>query len=412
MSDPVPPSFLSQFAALRDPRQAAKVLYPLPEVLLLLLCGTIAGADDFVELALWGGEHLAFLRRFLPYARGVPSHDTLCEVVAALDPELFKACFARWVERLRSPVPGTAGVDADGPEVVAPEVVAPEVVAPEVVAPEVVAPEVVALDGKTSRRSHARSKGRGPLHTVAAWATGQRLVLGQEAVSDKSNEITAIPLLLQRLELAGALVTIDAMGTQTAIAQAILDRGGDYLLALKGNRPETFASVAELFASPPPKLAIGTCETIDGGHGRVETRTHRVSHEVGWLFSDRRYPDEPRFPGLAMIGMVESTTERGGQVEHERRYYLCSAKLDAGTFARAVRSHWSIENRLHWVLDVVFHDDLARLRTGHGPANMAVVKHMALNLLHQAKPATSLKNRRKRAGWNADYLAQVIQQTT
>ena len=390
MSDPVQPSFLSQFAALRDPCQAAKVLYPLPEVLLLLLCGTIAGADDFVELALWGGEHLAFLRRFLPYARGVPSHDTLCEVVAALDPELFKACFARWVEQLRSPAPAAPGA----------------------VGPGAGEREVTAIDGKTSRRSHARSKGRGPLHTVSAWAAGQRLVLGQEAVSDKSNEITAIPLLLQRLELAGALVTIDAMGTQTAIAQAILDRGGDYLLALKRNRPETFASVAELFASPPPGLAIGTHETVDGGHGRVETRTHRVCHQVDWLFSDRRYPDEPRFPGLAMVGVVESTTERGGQVEQERRYYLCSAKLDADTFARAVRSHWGIENRLHWMLDVVFHDDLARLRTGHGPANMAVVKHMALNLLTQAKPAISLKNRRKRAGWNTDYLAQVLQQTT
>ena len=387
MSDPVAPSFLLQFAALRDPRQVAKVLYPLPEVLLLLLCGTIAGADDFVELALWGGEHLAFLRRFLPFARGVPSHDTLCEVVAALDPELFKACFVRWIERLRDLAPAAAGVEAGGQE-------------------------VIAIDGKTSRRSHARSKGRGPLHTVSAWATGQRLVLGQEAVSDKSNEITAIPLLLQRLELAGALVTIDAIGTQTAIAQAILGRGGDYLLALKQNRPETFASVEELFAQPPPGLAIGTHETVDGGHGRVETRTHRVCHKVDWLFSDRRYPGEPRFPGLAMVGVVESRTERAGKVEREARYYLCSAKLDADTFARAVRSHWGIENRLHWVLDVVFHDDLARLRTGNGPANMAVVKHMALNLLTQARPTTSFKNRRKRAGWNTNYLAQVIQQTT
>lgn len=159
-------------------------------------------------------------------------------------------------------------------------------------------------------------------------------------------------------------------------------------------------------------MAISTHETVEGGHGRVEPRTHQVCHEVGWLFSDRRYPDEPRFPSLAMIGIVESTTERGGTVEHERRYYLCSAKLDADTFARAVRSHWNIENWLHWGLDVVCHDDLARLRTGHGPANMAVIKHRALNLLHQARPTISLKNRRKRAGWNADYLAAIIQQTT
>lgn len=367
--------FLTQFAALRDPRQAAKVLYPLPELLLLLLCGTVAGADDFVELTLWGQEHLAFLRRFLPFARGIPSHDTLCEVIAAIDPELFKTCFANWVERLR-----------------------------------VAGPDTIAIDGKTSRRSHARSTGRGPLHTVSAWATGQQLVLGQEAVSEKSNEIIAIPLLLQRLELAGAIVTIDAMGTQTQIAQTILDGGGDYVLALKQNRPATFAEVETLFAAPPPSLAIGVHQSIDGGHGRVETRTHHVCHDIGWLFSDRRYPGEPAFPGLAMLGMVESRTERDGRIEEERRYYLCSAPLDPETFARVVRSHWGIENRLHWVLDVVFHDDLARLRTGHGPANMAVVKHMALNLLKQAKPTISLKNRRKRAGWNTDYLAAIIQQ--
>ena len=202
MVQPAALPFLVHFTALQDPGQAAKVLYSLPELLLLLLCGTVAGADDFVELALWGGEHLLFLRRFLPFARGIPSHDTLCEVVAALDPALFKACFTNWVERLRDP-----------------------------------GPETIAIDGKTSRRSHARSQGRGPLHTVSAWATGQRLVLGQEAVSEKSNEITAIPLLLQRLELAGALVTIDAMGTQTAIAQTILNGGGDYMLALKQNQP-------------------------------------------------------------------------------------------------------------------------------------------------------------------------------
>lgn len=376
MAQPEQLPFLSHFATLRDPRQAAKVLYPLPELLLLLLCGTVAGANDFVELTLWGGEHLAFLRRFLPFARGIPSHDTLCEVIAAIDPELFKTCFANWVERLRC-----------------------------------LGPEAIAIDGKTARRSHARAKGRGPLHTVSAWATGQRLVLGQEAVSAKSNEIIAIPLLLQRLELAGALVTIDAMGTQTQIAQTILDGGGDYVLALKPNRPATFAEVEALFAAPPPSLAIRTHQSVDGAHGRIETRTHHVCHEVSWLFSERRYPGELAFPGLAMIGMVERQTERDGKIEQERHYYLGSAKLDAETFARVVRGHWGIENHLHWVLDVVFHDDLARLRTGHGPANMAVVKHMAINLLRQAKPTLSLKNRRKRAGWNTEYLAALVQQT-
>lgn len=369
-------SFLSHFAALDDPRQAAKVLYPLPEILLLLLCATIAGADDCVEIALWGEEHMAFLRRFLPFRWGIPSHDVLCDVIAAIDPVAFKTCFEAWVETLRAKDPA-----------------------------------IIAVDGKTSRRSHDRRKGRMALHTVSAWATGQRLVLGQEATEEKSNEITAIPRLLHRLDLHGALVTIDAMGTQTAIAQAILDGGGDYVLALKENWPATHAAVAQVFADAPADLAIQRSQTIDADHGRIETRTHAVCHHVDWLFSDRRHPGEFRFPGLAAIGMVESETERGGALERERRFYLCSTRLDAETFGRVVRGHWGIENRLHWVLDVVFRDDLARLRSGNGPANMAVIKHTALNMLNQAKPNTSLKNRRKRAGWNQDYLARVVQGT-
>lgn len=368
-------SLLDHFSALDDPRQAAKVLYPLPEIVLLLLCATLAGADDFVEMQLWGTQNLAFLRRFLPYAHGVPSHDTLGEVIRAVDPALFKACFTSWVAGLR-----------EG------------------------APDIIAIDGKTSRRTHARKNGREPLHLVSAWASRQRLVLGQEAVSDKSNEIVAIPLLLERLALTGALVTIDAIGTQSEIARIIHDRGGDYLLALKENRPATFKDVADFFAEPP--AALDTCETTDGDHGRIEIRRHAVWHDVDWLFSDRRYPDEVAFPHLAMIAMVEAETERNGKTSRERRYYLSSARLDAKTFAKAVRAHWGIENRLHWVLDVVFHDDLARLRTGNGPENMAVVKHIAINLLRTAKPTTSLKNRRKLAGWNLDYLHALVRGKT
>jgi predicted transposase YbfD/YdcC len=363
---------LDHFAALEDPRQAAKVLYPLPEIILLLLCATVAGANDFVEIQLWGRQNLAFLRRFRPYRHGIPSHDTLNDVTNALDPELFKACFTAWVETLRESEP-----------------------------------DQIAIDGKTARRTHNRAKGRDPLHLVSAWASRQRLVLGQEATNAKSNEITAIPLLLERLALAGALVTIDAIGTQVEIAQLILDKGGDYLLALKENRPATYADVELFFAAPPPG-ACDTVETTDGDHGRIEVRRVAVCHEVAWLLSDRRYPDEVAFPGLAMIGLVESEVERNGKTTRERRLYLGSARLDAKSFAQAVRTHWHIENRLHWVLDVVFHDDLARLRTGHGPQNMAVVKHIALNLLRDAKPTTSLKNRRKLAGWNLDYLYAII----
>lgn len=373
-------SLIDQFSALEDPRQTAKVLYPLPEIILLLLCATLAGADDFVEMTLWGGRNLDFLRGLRPYARGIPSHDTLGEVIRAVDPALFKACFASWVEGMRQSEPDD------------------------------LAPDVIAIDGKTSRRTHARKKGREPLHLVSAWASRQRLVLGQEAVAGKSNEIVAIPRLLERLALTGALVTIDAIGTQTAIAQTILNRGGDYLLALKANRPATFKDVAEFFADPHA-TAVQTVQTTDGDHGRIENRRHCVCHDVGWLFSERRYPHEVAFPGLAMIAMVEAETDREGKTSRERRYYLSSAKLDAKTFAKAVRAHWGIENNLHWVLDVVFHDDLARLRTGHGPENMAVVKHFAINLVQAAKPITSLKNRRKLAGWDLDYLETLIRQT-
>ena len=376
MSDPTRLPFLAHFAALRDPRQSAKVLYPLSEILLLLLCATISGADDFVEITLWGEERLDFLRRFEPYQRGIPSHDTLCDVIAAIDPETFKACFLAWVETLRSDTP-----------------------------------DMIAIDGKTSRRSHARAKGRLPLHTVSAWATRQRLVLGQEAVAKKSNEINAITLLLRRLELTGALVTIDAMGTQTEIAQTIIDGGGDYLLALKENWPATHAAVKLLFAEPPPEMVIQRGKTVDGDHGRIETRNHAICHDVDWMFSSRRFPDEFSFPGLAALGMIQSETERGDKIERQTSYFLCSAKLDVETFAAAKRGHWGIENGLHWILDVVFHDDLARLRTGHGPANMAIIRHTALNLLNQAKPVTSLKNRRKKAGWNQNYLEKLIRRT-
>lgn len=374
---PRSPSLLDHFSALSDPRQRWRVLYPLPEILLLVLCATLSGMEDFVEIRLWGEERLDFLRRFLPYERGLPAHDTLNDVINGLDAELFKTCFANWVETLRDH-----------------------------------APDIVAIDGKTSRRSHARGKGREPLHLVSAWATRQRLVLGQEAVEAKSNEIVAIPLLLERLELTGALVTIDAIGTQTEIADKIVGRGGDYLLALKANRPVLHADVAAFFDDPPAGMLQPAHPTTDADHGRVEQRRHVVCHDIDWLFSDRRYAGEPRFPHLAMIGMVESRVERGGAVTRERRYYLSSAPLDAKTFAAAVRAHWGVENRLHWVLDVVFHDDLARLRTGNGPQNMAVVKHMAMNLVRNPKDSHSLKVRRKLANLNPDYLENLISQSS
>lgn len=369
-------SLLDHFSGLSDPRQGWRVIYPLREVLLLVLCASLCGMDDFVETRMWGDQRLDFLRRFYPFERGLPSHDTLNDIVNGLDPQLFQACFTRWVEGLRDDMP-----------------------------------EVVAIDGKTSRRTHDRGKGRAPLHMVSAWAARQRLVLGQEAVDVKSNEIVAIPQLLERLELAGALVTIDAMGTQTDIADTIVRRGGDYLLSLKANRPVLHKDVVDFFANPPPDMVSPVHETVDGDHGRIETRRHRVRHDISWLFSDRRYADEPRFPHLAMIGMIESQTERNGAPATERRYYFSSAALDAKTFAAGVRAHWGVENRLHWVLDVVFHDDLARLRTANGPHNMAIIKHMNMNLIRSQTDKHSLKVRRKRANLNPDYLEKLVRQS-
>ena len=365
-------SLLDHFSALTDPRQSWKVVYPLPEILLTILCGTMAGAEDFVEIKRWADRKLDFLRRILPFKHGVPSHDTLNDVMNALPSALFSACFAAWVAGLR---------DGDA--------------------------DIVAIDGKTSRR--ARNGEAPPLHTVSAWASRQRLVLGQEAVASKSNEITAIPILLERLELKGALVTIDAMGCQRSIADAICAKGADYLLALKDNQP-TLADEVRLFFERED-IAAGNCfETTDGDHGRIEIRRHKISHDVSWLISDRRFPGEPRFPALAMIGMVEAEVERGGKISIARRYYLSSAALIAEQFARAVRAHWGVENNLHWMLDVVFHDDLMRLRTDSGPANMATVRHAALNLFKAIPDKASMKVRRKTAAWDDDYLLKAITQ--
>ena len=368
------PFLLDHFARSRIRGSRPRCSTPC-RILLLLLCATLAGADDVTEVGIWGGENLAFLRRLLPYRHGIPSHDTLGEVIAALDPALFKGCFACWVEGLRA-----------------------------------AEPDIIAVDGKTSRRTHARGQGRGPLHLVSAWATRQRLVLGQEAVTGKSNEITAIPLLLERLALQGALVTIDAIGTQAEIADGHPAPRRRLPPGAEGEPPRHLREVEAFFADPPPG-SLDTSETIDGDHGRTEVRRHAVCHDVGLAVLRPALPRRGRLSRSRHDRHGREQTERGGKVERERRYYLSSATLDAASFARAVRAHWGIENRLHWVLDVVFRDDLARLRTGHGPANMAVVRHMAMNLLHQARPTVSLKNRRKRAGWNTAYLESLIRQT-
>jgi predicted transposase YbfD/YdcC len=371
-------ALLEHLAAVEDPRDVRRITHPLAEILLLVVCGTMADCDDYEHIAEWGEAHLGLLRRHLPYEHGVPGGRWLTILMNRISPALFSAAFTAWVR-------------AAWPD----------------------RPEFVAIDGKTSRRSHDRAVGAEPLHLVSAFATTARLVLGQEAVAEASSELAAIPALLERLAegggLRGALVSIDAVATNAAIAGAIRDAGADYLLAVKANQPTLRAEVEAAFAAAPPG-GIETATEVDKGHGRIETRTVGVLREVGWLSGDRRFPGEPRLPAPACLVRVEARAERarGGAARAETRYYISSAALTAERAGEAVRGHWGIENRLHWVLDVAFGDDRSRLRKGHGARNMAVVRHFALNLVRSAGDKRSIKLRRKVAGWDPDYLDALL----
>jgi predicted transposase YbfD/YdcC len=380
MSEDVGPqrrSLLEHFSSIKDNRQACKVMYPLGEVLLLVVCATMAACDDYDDIALWGNKHLDFLRRLQPYYFGIPCADWLRVVMNRISPDLFAACFLAFVaERLP---------DAVGQ---------------------------IAIDGKTSRRSHDRGRGQAALHLVSAYATTHTLVLGQRAVADKSNEITAIPLLLEELAVSGALsgslVSIDAMGCQSDIAETIVDLGGDYLLATKDNQKTAHAEI-QLYFDAAPADEIEALTEVEKGHGRIETRRHLVSQRVDWISGRRRYPDEPRFKGLSTIAMIETRIETGAEVRVERRCYISSRVLTAKAFAEAARSHWGIENGLHWVLDVQFKEDQSRLRRGHGATNMAIVRHLALNLIRAMPGKLSIKGKRKLATWDTDYLMAALQ---
>jgi len=363
---------LDHLAKIKDTRQSWKVAYPLREVLFLVVCGTIASGDDYEDIVDWGKAHLSFLRGFAEFHFGIPCADWLRCVMNRINPELFRACFTSWVAEC-------------WPDKL----------------------DLVAIDGKTSRRSHNRRTGEKALHLVSAFATNSRLVLGQEAVFEKSNEITAIPALVERLDLAGALVSIDAMGCNPTIAQSILDAGADYLLAVKDNQPTLHADIESYFETAPPS-EVEKVETVGKDHGRFEVRNHTVSQVVDWYQAQRSYPGAPRFPKLTTIAMVESRIERGDRIETERRSYISSRALSAAAFAQAGRDHWAIENKLHWVLDVTFNEDRSRLRTGHGAKNMAVVRHFALNLVRQVDDKRSIKRRRKRAAWDPQYLLEIL----
>lgn len=367
---------LEHFSRIEDPRDVRRILHPLSEILLLVVCGTMADCDDYESIALWGEAHLPFLRRYLPYEHGVPGERWLTILMNRINPALFSAAFTGWVRET-------------WPERL----------------------DLVAIDGKTSRRSHDRNEGAGPIHLVSAFATTRRLVLGQEAVPDKANELTAIPTLLERLGvgngLKGALVSIDAIATNATIATAIKAEGADYLLAVKANQPTLCAEIEACFAGAAP----GTLDIDidhDKGHGRIEERRVSVMREVDWLAGERRFPGEFRLPEVACIIRVQTRVQLADRDRCETRYFISSAKLTAKQAAEAVRGHWAIENRLHWVLDVVFKEDQSRLRKGHGAKNMAVVRHFAINLIRTAADKKSLKTRRKLAGWSPDYLSQLL----
>jgi predicted transposase YbfD/YdcC len=353
--------FLSHFNDLQDPRQQGKVTYPLDEVLLLCLLGVLAGAEAFTEIALFGVKKLAFLRRFRPFKDGTPDHGHLSDILAVLDAEQFQRCFVAWVAAL-------TGVPAG----------------------------VIAIDGKTVRRSGRKSAGTAAIHMVSAFAARQRLVLGQVKVAEKSNEIIAIPKLLEMLAIEGAIITINAMGCQRDIAQKVIDKKADYVLALKGNQSSLREDV-ELFATEQKAkgfadTTVSQDTTIDGDHGRIETRTTTVIHDVSWL------RERHAWPGLRAVVMVESRREISGKTETETRFYITSLIMVAALLGPVVRSHWAIENSLQWVLDMVFRDDECRVRTEHAPANFTTIKHMALNLLRRSRGKNSLRSRRKAAG--------------
>ncbi len=370
MSDKLSAQIKSHFASLTDPRRR-KVTYPLINIVTIALCAVIAGADDFVTIAAWGRQKRTWLARFLDLSSGIPSHDRFNAIFRAIKPAEFERCLLSWITSLH----------------------------------EVTAGQLVAIDGKTLRQSFDKADAKSAIHMVSAWATANHISLGQVVVDQKSNEITAIPKLLELLDVSGCLVTIDAMGCQAEIAGKIIEGKADYVLAVKGNQPTLHDGIMDFFLDHMEddfaRVRVSRHETKE--HGRDEHRTYLVCDVPDDL------PDRGRWKGLKRIGVAISDTTRGGKSCDDVRYYILSKRLSARSFGAAVRGHWGIENSCHWQLDMSFGEDRCRIRKGHADANFAIVRRMALSLLKNEKDQkVGVKTKRLTAGWNDDYLEQVL----
>lgn len=366
-------SIIEHFGSLEDPRIERTKLHLLLDIITLTICAVICGADGPSDVEQYGNEKYEWLKSFLTLPNGIPSHDTIGRVLARVNPHHFQSCFLRWMQTICHLSAG----------------------------------EVVPIDGKTLRHSYDTELNQSAIHMVSAWAATNRLVLGQLKVAEKSNEITAIPELIDALDLAGCIVTIDALGCQKEIATHILDNDADYVLALKGNQEYLYEDVKQVFDTllqqDAPSTELDSYETFDEGHGRREIRRYWTTSQLDTLRT------KDHWPGLQAVGMVQAERNVNGETTTEQRYYILSLPSNARTFGTSVRAHWGIENAVHWVLDVAFREDMSRIRMDHGAENFALIRHIALNLLRQETSFRgSIKTKRLKAGWNNAYLAKVL----
>jgi len=359
--------FGSCWEGLEDPRNGNAALHDFHELLMIALCCVLCGGQGAVDMAVFAEAKEPFLRSFLILANGLPSHDTFSRLFRNLDPDQFRDSFQRFMAQFSEQLQG-----------------------------------VVAIDGKVLRRSFDRASGKSALHMVSAWGAEQRLVLAQIATDAKSNEITAVPKLLRLLALKGTIVTADALNCQRAIAEQIVEQKGDYALALKGNQGTLFDDVVLLLDDAELKSSTST-PLVEADHGRIETRTATVSTEIDWLQKQHQWP------GLKAIGKVVRRRETADKTTTETAYYLLSQVLSPERLNQVVQQHWSIENSLHWRLDVVMNEDQDRTRMGHGPHNLAVLRHMAINAMQKEGSKGSLRGKFKRAGWDDDYLYRLLE---